>query len=203
MPDLLQQFGQIDIYLFDQLLRGRIVPGMRILDAGCGGGRNLVYFLREGYDVFGVDQDYEAIVEVRRIAASLVPPLPAVNFQVGTLEDMPYPAASFDVVICNAVLHFATDDGHFKAMFEGAWRAVKTRGMLFCRLASSIGTEKRVERIKGRRFLLPDGSERYLVDEALLLKLTKELKAELMDPIKTTIVQDQRSMTTWVLKKNR
>ena len=57
MADLLEQFGQIDIYLFDQLLRGRIALGMRVLDAGCGAGRNLVYFLREGYEVFGVDLD--------------------------------------------------------------------------------------------------------------------------------------------------
>jgi tellurite methyltransferase len=203
MADLLQQFGQIDIYLFDQLLRGRIVAGMRILDAGCGGGRNLVYLLKQGYDVFGVDRDAEAIVEVRRMAAFLAPSLPEANFKVGTLEAMPYPAASFDVVICNAVLHFAADDNQFKAMLQGAWKGVKAGGMLFCRLASSIGTEKRVERIAGRRFLLPDGSERYLVDEALLLKLTKELNGELLDPIKTTVVQDQRSMTTWVLKKNR
>ena len=49
-------FGGIDIYLFDQLLKGRFVPGMRILDAGCGSGRNLVYFLRSGYEVFAVDE---------------------------------------------------------------------------------------------------------------------------------------------------
>ena len=42
------QFGAIDVYLFDQLLRGAIRPGMRVLDAGCGSGRNLVYLLREG-----------------------------------------------------------------------------------------------------------------------------------------------------------
>ena len=57
MADLLAQFGPIDIYLFDQILRGRIARGMRVLDAGCGSGRNLVYLLREGYEVFGVDAD--------------------------------------------------------------------------------------------------------------------------------------------------
>ncbi len=36
---LSEEFGAIDIYLFDQLLRGRIRPGMRIFDAGCGYGR--------------------------------------------------------------------------------------------------------------------------------------------------------------------
>ena len=82
MADLLEQFGPIDIYLFDQILRGRIGRGMRVLDAGCGSGRNLVYFLREGYEVFGVDADPQAVESTRRLAASLAPGLPAGNFRV-------------------------------------------------------------------------------------------------------------------------
>jgi tellurite methyltransferase len=197
------QFGPIDIYLFDQILKGRIAPGMRILDAGCGGGRNLVYLLREGYEVFGVDQDLQAITEVRHLAASLAPHLPLTNFDISTIEAMPFQHASFDVVISSAVLHFAQNDNHFRAMLNATWNAVKPGGTLFCRLASSIGLEKEVKKIKGRRFLLPDGSDRYLVDGTLLEKLTSQLNAELLDPIKTTIVQNQRSMTTWVLRKLR
>jgi ubiquinone/menaquinone biosynthesis C-methylase UbiE len=202
MVTLQQQFGNIDIYLFDQILRGRIAPGMKILDAGCGDGRNLVYLLREGYAVFGVDCDPEAIAYVRRLAGHLTPAaLPAANFQTARLENIPHPDASFDAVVCNAVLHFAEDDGQFHAMLRGMWRVLKPGGVLFCRLASSIGMEKRVKRIAGRRYLLPDESERYLVDEAFLENLTNELQAELLDPIKTTIVQNQRCMTTWVLMK--
>ncbi|MGA2713221.1 MAG: hypothetical protein ABSG41_08940 [Bryobacteraceae bacterium] len=61
--------------------------------------------------------------------------------------------------------------------------------------------ETRIQRIEGRRFLLPDGSERYLVDEALLLKLAEKPGGQLADPLKTTVVQDQRSMTTWIMRK--
>jgi len=188
--NLQEQFGPIDIYLFDQLLKGRIAPGMRILDAGCGSGRNLVYLLREGYEVFGVDQDPRA--------ANF---LPAVNFRNENIEDMSFPDAFADVVISSAVLHFARDDHHFRAMLLGTWRVLKPGGLLFCRLASSIGIENRIGNIAGRRFLLPDGSERYLVDEKLLCDLTKELGGKMLDPLKTTVVQNQRSMTTWVLRK--
>jgi SAM-dependent methyltransferase len=198
MPDLLQQFGQIDIYLFDQLLRGRVTPGMRILDVGCGHGRNLVYFLREGYDVFGVDADARAIEAARRLAASL----PNDNFRVEKIEAMSFPDAFADVIISSAVLHFARDDDHFRAMLHGAWRVLKPGGLFFCRLASSIGMEHQVRRIAGRRFLLPDGSERYLVDEARLCTLTEDLGGHLLDPLKTTVVQNQRCMTTWVVRKN-
>ena len=69
MLDLDTEFGHIDVYLFDQLLRGNIRRGVRILDAGCGSGRNLVYLMRSGYEVFGVDADPRAIDDVRELAA--------------------------------------------------------------------------------------------------------------------------------------
>jgi tellurite methyltransferase len=188
--NLQQQFGPIDIYLFDQLLRGRIAPGMRIFDAGCGYGRNLVYFLREGYEVFGVDQDPKAINS-----------LPGPNFRVESIERSSFPDAFADVVISSAVLHFARDDEHFQALLLGSWRVLKPGGLFFCRLASSIGIENQISKIAGRRHLLPDGSERYLVDEGMLCDLTRELGGRMLDPLKTTVVQNQRSMTTWVLEK--
>jgi tellurite methyltransferase len=191
-----EQFGQIDIYLFDQLLRGRIAPGMRILDAGCGFGRNLVYFVREGYDVYGVDSNPEAIATVRALGV-------ADHFRLESIEQMSFPDAFADVVLSSAVLHFARDDGQFNAMFRGTWRVLKPGGLLFCRLASSIGIESKIKPISGRRYLLPDGSERYLVDEELLMDLTSKWGGRLADPLKTTVVQNQRSMTTWVVRKDR
>ncbi len=202
MSNLQQQFGGIDIYLFDQLLRGRIAPGMRIFDAGCGTGRNLIYLLKEGYDVFGADADPSAIDSVRRLASHLAPALPATNFRVEPLEELTFPDSFADAVLSSAVLHFARDDHHFDAMLRGSWRVLKPGGLLFCRLASSIGMADQMKRLVGRRYLLPDGSERYLVDEPLLIRLTAELGGRLVDPLKTTVVQSQRCMTTWIVRKN-
>jgi len=202
MLNLQEQFGQIDIYLFDQILRGRISPGLRIFDAGCGGGRNLVYFLREGYEIFGADSNAKAIAEIHRLAASLAPSLPKENFRAEAIEATSFPDALADVALNSAVLHFARDEDHFLAMLRGTWRVLRPGGLLFCRLASSIGMEHQMKPIAGRRCFLPDGSERYLADEALLGGLTKELGGQLADPLKTTIVQNQRCMTTWVVRKN-
>jgi SAM-dependent methyltransferase len=201
MRDLISEFGQIDIYVFDQLLRGRLTPEMRILDAGCGGGRNLVYFFRHGFDIFGVDSDSHAVMSVRAIAQRLAPRLPAENFRIEPVEQMSFADHFADAVLSSAVLHFARDEGHFDAMLREMWRVLKPGGLLFCRLASDIGMETRMQRIEGRRFLLPDGSQRFLVNESMLLDLTRELGGSLVDPLKTTIVQDQRCMTTWVLRK--
>ena len=197
---LQEQFGGIDIYLFDQLLRGRIRPGMRVLDAGCGSGRNLVYLLRNGFDVSGIDENAEAIAEARQLATALAPQLPVTQFRVEAVEACSFQPFSFDVVISSAVLHFARDDAQFDAMAAAMWRALKPGGMLFCRLASSIGLDG-ARPLGSNRFRLPDGSERYLVSAERLLAKTRELGGTLLDPLKTTVVQDQRSMTTWVVGK--
>ena len=196
-----EQFGQIDIYVFDQILRGNIAPGMRVVDAGCGYGRNLVYLLREGCEIFALDADLEGVTHVRALSASLGTGLPAENFQVGVIERMPFPDNFADVVLCSSVLHFARDERHFHAMLRQLWRVLKPGGLLFCRLGSRIGMD--FERVRENIFLVGDGSEWFLVDEDMLLDLTEEMNAVLVDPLKTTIVQDFRCMTTWVLRKRR
>jgi SAM-dependent methyltransferase len=193
------EFGQIDIYVFDQILRGNIAPGMRVLDAGCGYGRNLVYLLRAGCEVFAIDANPEGVAHVRALAAELAPHLPAGNFHTGPIEKMEFAGEFADVVICNSVLHFARDDAHFLAMVEELWRVVRPGGMLFCRLGSRIGMN--FERLRGNIFRINDGAEWFLVDEAALMNMTEQMNAVMIDPLKTTIVQDHRCMTTWVLRK--
>ena len=195
-------FGDIDIYLFDQILKNRFAPEMKILDAGCGGGRNLIYFLRSGFRVFGVDRNPEAVEYVQSLARMLAPDLSAGNFRVSSIEKMPFPDQSFDLIISNAVLHFADDEPHFNRMLREMWRVLKPSGMFFARLASTISIEDKVEKLAERRYLLPDGSERFLVDEEMLISTTENLGGVFIEPIKTTNVQNLRSMTTWVIQKN-
>lgn len=202
MPTIRETFGDIDIYLFDQILKERFAENSSILDAGCGGGRNLVYFLQNGYKVFAVDNNPEAVEYVRALANNLAPDLPPQNFQISPVENMLFADASFDYVISNAVLHFADDEQHFLAMISEMWRVLKTDGLFFARLASSIGIEDKIEAVGGGRYFLPDGSERFLVDENTLISQTNRLGAEWLEPLKTTNVQNLRCMTTWVLRKN-
>ena len=201
--DLREQLGDIDIYLFDQLLKGRLAPGMSLLDAGCGGGRNLVWFLRSGYEVFGVDENPRAVEQVRRLATTLAPHLPPESFQVADLADLPFPDARFDAVLCSAVLHFARDEAHFDRMLGELWRVLHPGGLFFARLASAIGMEGRTQPLDGRWHLLPDGSRRFLVDDGMLRRATSHLGGTWLDPLKTTLVEDLRAMTTWVLRKPR
>jgi SAM-dependent methyltransferase len=198
---LREQFGEIDVYLFDQLLRGRIAAGMRVLDAGCGAGRNLVFLLREGFDVWGVDESAEAVAQTRRLAARLAPHLEADRFRVEHVEAMSHASASVDVVISSAVLHFARDDAHWHAMVREMWRVLKPGGILFARLATTVG-QTALRPLGGRRYVMPDGDTRYLVDHQLLIDTTAQLGGSLLDPVRSTVVHALRSMGTWVARKD-
>jgi len=105
-----------------------------------------------------------------------------------------------DAVVCSAVLHFADDMQEFTTMVEEMWRVLASGGLFFARLATSIGLEGQLPATVGR-MRLPDGSDRFLVDERTLLAWTSKLGGTLADPIKTTNVQNLRAMTTWVMMK--
>ena len=164
--------------------------------------------------------------EIRKLASVLAPQLPADNFRVEPVERMSFgrransrqqtvnskeafaagvvrknATENFDLVLSSAVLHFARDEEHWQAMVNEMWRVLKPGGIFFARLASTIGIEDKVKLIEGRRYHLPDGSDRFLVDEAMLKKVTAAIGGEFIEPIKTTVVENLRAMTTWVVKK--
>ena len=193
-------FGAIDIYLFDQLLKGSFDERRRLLDAGCGSGRNLPYFLQRGFHVFALDSDRAAVAAVRKLFVRIAPQLPATNVQAGNADALPWSDGSMDAVICSALLHFASDQQHFGRIVQEMWRVLAPGGLFFARLASSIGLEYLLPASSGR-MRLPDGTDRFVVSERMLLDWNARLGAVAMEPLKTTNVQNQRCMTTWVIEK--
>lgn len=184
-----------DIYLIDQILKGNFKNFKTILDVGCGDGRNLPYFFENNFEVFGIDPD-----EKRLLAVINRMKIKTENFKVAVAENIPFSQA-FDLIICNAVLHFAKNKLHFDSMLFSIWDRLAANGILFIRLASDIGIEKLIKPIDYGNYLLPDGTIRYLVSQEELLNYTKVLNARLVEPIKTTNVQGLRCMTTWILRK--
>lgn len=201
--ELNRLLGNIDIYLLDQVLKGRFSTDMNILDAGCGEGRNSVYFINSGHQVFGIDQEELAIQYLRYVAKSLQTDYDSLRFQVAKMQEIPFHAGAFDAVICSAVLHFAQSESDFWQMIQEMDRVLKPGGILWFRTCTGFGgiLEKSTALGEGR-FLLPDESERFVFQENHLKKLL-QMGYELLEPAKTVLVLDQREMGVFTLQKRR
>lgn len=185
-----------DIYLIDQILKGRYRPNEQILDAGCGGGRNLTWFVSNGLNVFGIDQNNEKVDLCRTTFRTI-----SENFVTGNLVQLPYADQSFDHIICSAVLHFAESTTHFQRMFAELTRVLKKNGSLFIRMTTDVGLPQKPSPIGKGVYYLKDETSRFLLTRGLLSRMQDEYQLELLEPFKTTLVEDIRSMATVVLIK--
>ena len=189
--------GQTDIYLVDQIMKGRYVPSDKILEAGCGGGRNMDWFVKNNFQVYGIDQSEAAILNLK----SKYPNLEKERLQIGMIEKIPFADNYFDHIISSAVLHFAKNDTHFKEMVGEMLRVLKPEGSLFIRMTSDIGIEDKVLLLGNGNHQIPDGSMRFLLTKELVKNLVQSFQVTLLEPLKTVNVDDMRCMSTLVLKK--
>lgn len=189
-----EELQGVDIYLIDQILKERIKPEDRILDAGCGKGRNLRPFIEENYSFVGIDPEMDRIQYL-----SEKYPQHSRQFIESSIEDFE-DDEGFNVILCNAVLHFAENDSHFKQLFSKLIRLLKPEGILFIRMTSNIGLDPTLFPDTGV-YQLPDNTSRYLITMDRITELLKEYNLELLDPVKSTVVEHLRSMTTAVFQK--
>lgn len=189
--------GQTDIYLVDQIMKGRYGQHDLILDAGCGSGRNMYWFLQNGFNVNGIDMSEAAIKELQHKYPHL-----STGFRVATVENTGFTGNGFSHIICSAVLHFAKNTGHFNAMLSEMVRILKPGGTLFIRMASDIGIEHKVKPVAGGVYTIPDGSIRFLLTRSLLANCMQQNNLSFIEPVKTTNVNDSRCMSTLLLQKN-
>lgn len=188
--------GQTDIYLIDQIMKGRYTAADIILDAGCGGGRNMFWFLHSGFNIIGIDTNKVAIEALQEKFREL-----SSRFAVAAVEDSGFADNHFNHIICSAVLHFAKNTAHFKLMLKEMVRILKPGGTLFIRMTSDIGIENKVRLIADGVYLIPDGSTRFLLTRQLLTDCLLEYNLCFAEPIKTTNVADERCMSTLILQK--
>jgi ubiquinone/menaquinone biosynthesis C-methylase UbiE len=193
------QLGNTDIYLIDQILKNRYAPSDRILDAGCGRGRNLHWFLQQEMEVYAADRDPETISTLLMDC----PSLSVDRVQCCPVESMPFEDDFFEHIISSAVLHFAENENHFLAMIAEMVRVLKTGGSLFIRMTTDRSIESRIQSLGGGVYLIPDGSTRFLLTEPLLHQVLHRFKLSLAEPFKYINVEDQRAMCTLLLLKDQ
>lgn len=194
---MMELLGNTDIYLIDQIMKGRYTPPQRLLDAGAGAGRNLHWFARQGFDVYGSDRNPEAVQALKQN----YPDIAADRFRVAPVEDLPYEDDFFHHIICSAVLHFADDETHFEHMFGELVRVLKPGGSLFIRVATDVGLADKMIPLGNGRFTMPDGSDRFLLTRSMLGNLLHQHRLNLLEPFKSVLVDDLRSMGVLVLGK--
>lgn len=118
--------GNLDLFLLDQILKGRFDGTNSILDVGCGEGRNLRYFTKNNYNVTGIDIYDEALqmakLQFRGKANFLLSDLTSFSSQ-----------EKFDVVLCINVLHHAKDQKEFLLMWKNVVDNIKPGGGAFIR----------------------------------------------------------------------
>jgi len=190
--------GNTDIYLLDQIMKGRYKPTDKILDAGCGGGKNQFWFLKNEIDIYGIDKDETPINYLK----SVHPDFKTERFQVAETDQLPFENNFFDHVISSAVLHFAESTPHFYKMVKELVRVLKPKGSLFIRMASNIGMEDKVKLIEDGVYHIPDGSIRFLITPTLLDKAMQANNLSFIEPLKIVNVNNIRCMSTLVLMKN-
>ncbi|GHB29852.1 class I SAM-dependent methyltransferase [Mongoliitalea lutea] len=202
IEDLNKLIGTIDIYLLDQILKGRFTKDMNILDVGCGEGRNTIYFLREGYKIFGIDPNPIAIQMARIYAKTIQPSYDLLRFQEGNAQEIPFHEAAFDAVISSAVLHFAQSEEEFIQMFAEHVRILKPGGVFFLRMCTDAGgILANAPHLGDGVYVLPDGSERFILKESLLNSLLEKFPLSYLEPPKSVLVHGQRAMGVFVLEK--
>lgn len=201
IDELNRLLGNVDNYLLDQILKGRFTKEMKILDAGCGEGRNTVYFINQGYSIFGIDPNELAIQYCRYQAKSLDPNYDTHRFQLGRLEEIPFHNQAFDAVICSAVLHFAETVDNFWQMISEIHRVLKPGGFFWFRMSTGFGgILEKSQDLGAGKYLLPDESVRFVLQTKELEQLI-EMGFEFVEAPKTVLVLDQREMGVFLLRK--
>ncbi|MCK5815819.1 MAG: class I SAM-dependent methyltransferase [Flavobacteriaceae bacterium] len=196
LDKLKKQIGKTDIYLLDQILKGRYSKEELILDAGCGFGRNLKWFYNNNFPVYAIDANSENVSVVKENY-----PNQKEHYTTNSVENIPFENQFFHHIVCIAVLHFAKNEAHLFEMISEMVRVLKANGTLFIRVASNIGLEKKVIHVADGVYTLPDGTNRFLLNRVLLEKIIDTFNLKLLEPVKTVNVEDIRCMTTLMLQK--
>lgn len=179
--DINKAFGNIDLFLLDQLLKGNFNNRKILLDAGCGEGRNLKYFITRGLEVYGIDTSPAAI----RMAGLIY--RKGAIFKEAGIEDQPFSENFFEAILCINVLHHCRNEEQFIKMWDTLINMLKPGGILFIR--TLIKAEK------------PTEEDLFLLSEQLLEKLISKCRLRWIEPLKKEVMNDGKALGVLVLTK--
>jgi tellurite methyltransferase len=198
---LLGELGQLNLHLLEQVRNGQIQPQMKILEIGCGYGHNIRFFIKHGYDAYGIDKSEEAIQLIKEYLPGWNPSLKTENFQVAEPLTLPFQEGFFDYTYALHFSEFTNNADSLAPLLKEALRVVKPSGVLFLQLETNIGLEGKVLHLTGNRYLMQDGQEKILISETELNNLVKSLNCNSLLPMTTLMYHSKKSYTFLTLLK--
>lgn len=199
---ILNDLGQVNLQLLELIRDGLIEPSMKIFENCCGFGHNIRFFIKHGYNSFGTDVSEEAIQLIKEYLPGWNSSIKANNFQVADPLALPFEDNTFDF---SYALHFSEltkNTENLAAFIKEAIRVIRSSGILFLLLETSIGLEGKILHISGNRYLMQDGSERVLLSEKEIKHLVKSLNLKTLSAPLTVLQHSKRSQTYISFIKN-
>ncbi|MEP1096818.1 MAG: class I SAM-dependent methyltransferase [Cyclobacteriaceae bacterium] len=193
--DINNYFGDTDLFLLDLILKGKIPEKATVLDAGCGEGRNAIFFIREGYDYLGIDSDQSKIQLAQYMANNIS--TSKARFEVGDIGNL-QELGLFDVVICSRVLHFVNTDEGFHQMWRNLSDRLAPNGILYVSMDSMIDNNLGLASGNGK-YEFPDGAVRFAITNKLYNEIKKGF--EPVEPLKTLVQNETRAQSFFALRK--
>lgn len=111
----------------------------KVLDIGCGGGRNTEMLINLGFDVFACDF-YQGMVRTtknRLIKKGFKSKFVAGRIKKASMTELPYDSNNFDIVLCHGVYHNAQSLEEFDCALEESARVLKMGGHLYFNIFTS------------------------------------------------------------------
>jgi len=132
-------------YTYEKLLQFQLtkfislLPGKKVLDAGCGSGRDVSYFLEEGLDAMGIDLSEGMIEEAKKRVKKG-------NFKIMNFLDLKFKDKTFDGIWSMAgFLHTSRED--LKKALKEFYRVLKEEGILYIAVVEGEG-EREIKKKK-------------------------------------------------------
>ncbi len=122
-----------------EYLHERIKADMKVLDIGCGDGRNMRSILEKTKFVTGVDNDQKAVEGTRKHFSEA----PTVKVVLGDASALPFEDGSFDIVTLLMIL-VNLDKQKVKALTEAA-RVLKKDGLIILSTFAETAFDERME----------------------------------------------------------
>lgn len=189
IQELNHELGNIDLFLLDQILKGRFEQAESILEVGCGEGRNLTYFIRNGYDVWGIDNNPTALKMLHMMGRSLHKTFDKEKFIEADISGIPFPPQSFDAIICASVLHFLPSEDAFFAAWDTMMKVLRKDGFLFLSMYSNIPFPGKMQ------------SDFFLLTGTLYQTVLHRYKLQEVEPVKTVAMGNTQPLAYLILQK--